>query len=161
MDTLAMGALVALAWRRYRNKFAEYGYYGLALSAAALITLLALSRVPGFSTHANTRVGNVWVYELTLITGAGALLWALSGRGVRLLTVAPVVYLGRISYSVYLIQLIVIIEVRVYLHGEVTVAMATAAISLLYAAASWHFLEQPILQNRSRAPLLSGEVAGR
>jgi peptidoglycan/LPS O-acetylase OafA/YrhL len=160
MDTLAAGALIAIAWRRHRGSFERYGHYGLLVSAASLIALIALSRMPEFSTHANTRAGNVGIYELTLITSAGALLWALSGRGVGLLTRAPIAYLGRISYSVYLIQLVVIVEVRNYLHGEVTVVLAAAAISLLYAACSWHFVEKPILGGRARVPLLMREVAG-
>jgi peptidoglycan/LPS O-acetylase OafA/YrhL len=150
MDTLAAGALMAIAWRKYRSKFERFGQYGLILSAVSLAVLMALSRLPGFSTHANTRAANVWIYELTLTACAGTLLWALSGRGIRLLTLPPVTYLGRISYSVYLIQLVVIIEVEKYLHREVTVAFAVAVISLLYASCSWHFLEKPILQGRGR-----------
>jgi peptidoglycan/LPS O-acetylase OafA/YrhL len=150
MDTLAAGALMAIAWRKYRSKFERFGHYGLILSAVSITVLMFLSRIPGFSTHANTRAGNLWIYELTLITCAGAILWALSGRGVRLLTLAPVTYLGRVSYSLYLIQVAVIIEVERYLHGEVKVAVTAAAISLLYAACSWHFMEKPVLEHRTR-----------
>jgi peptidoglycan/LPS O-acetylase OafA/YrhL len=150
MDTLAAGALMAIAWRKYRSKFERFGQYGLILSAVGLVLLMALSRLPGFSTHANTRAANVWVYEITLTTCAGTLLWALSGRGVRLLTLPPVTYIGRISYSLYLIHLVVIVEMRKYLHGEVKAACAAAVISLLYAACSWHFMEKPIIQGRGR-----------
>jgi peptidoglycan/LPS O-acetylase OafA/YrhL len=161
MDTLAAGALMALAWHRHRDKVERNGHYGLVLSAVASVMLVALSRKPGFTTHANTAAGNVWIYELSLLACVGAILWALGGRGVRVLTLAPVVYLGRISYSVYLIHLAAIVEMRKYLHGEVTAAVAAAAVSFVYASCSWHFMEKPILAGTKVLPGSLGRlVAG-
>ncbi len=152
MDTLAAGALIAILWRRDREKMERFAQYGLLLSAAAVLALIVCSRVFGLSTFNDTPAGNMWIYEFSLLTCAGAFLWALSGRWVQVLMLPPLVYLGRISYSVYLIQVAAIVEMEDYLHSRAAIALASAAIMLTYAALSWHFLEKPILE-RKRAPL--------
>ena len=43
MDTLAAGALMAIAWRKYRGKFERFGQYGLILSAVSISVLMFLS----------------------------------------------------------------------------------------------------------------------
>jgi peptidoglycan/LPS O-acetylase OafA/YrhL len=70
--------------------------------------------------------------------------WALSGRAVGILKLRPLVYIGKISFSFYLIHVTVLCIVRRHLHHH-AVAIALA-VSLLYAALTWHFLELPILQ---------------
>ncbi len=114
MDLLAMGALLAVMWRRHRAKIERYGMYGPIFTALAIGTLLMLSRRGGFSTAGNTREVNVWVYELSLIASTGVILWALSGRYVGVLTWAPMRYLGRISYSIYLIHVTMLVVVGRY-----------------------------------------------
>ena len=151
MDLLAVGAGLALVWRQQRGWIERFGSYGPLLSAAALGALLVLSRQPGFSVTANTRFGNAWIYEMTLMASTGAVLWALSGRGVGVLAWRPVRALGRISYSVYLIHTTVLIVLQRYLAGRWLVAGLTFGISLLYAAASWRYLEQPMLYGGDRA----------
>jgi peptidoglycan/LPS O-acetylase OafA/YrhL len=80
---------------------------------------------------------------------SGAILWALSGRRVWPLTVTPIPYLGRISYSLYLIHSVMLIEIGRHLHGRVMLPIVAAAAALLYASCSWHFLEKPILRGRA------------
>ncbi len=152
MDTLAAGALIAILWRRNRDKVERFAQYGLLLSAAAVLALVLCSRFFGLSTFNDTPAGNMWIYEFSLLTCTGAFLWALSGRGVQVLRLPPMVYLGRISYSMYLIQVAAIVEMEGYLHSRTAIALASAAIMLTYAALSWHFLEKPILE-RKAAPL--------
>jgi peptidoglycan/LPS O-acetylase OafA/YrhL len=145
MDLLAVGALIALLWRKRQDLIRRFGHYGLILSATALLVLFALSRKPGFTTTGNTPQSNLWIYELSLFACTGAILWALSGRGTWLLTLAPVRYIGRISYTIYLIHLTVFILAERYLHGDAVVAAVTFAVTVLYAAVSWAFLEKPLL----------------
>jgi peptidoglycan/LPS O-acetylase OafA/YrhL len=149
MDLLAVGALIAILWRKRPDLIKRFGHYGLAFSALALLALFGLSREAGFTTTANAQLPNVLIYELTLITCAGAMLWALSGRGVGILTLAPVRYVGRISYTIYLIHLTLFILVGDYVHGKLAIAGVTLATSLLYAAISWIVLERPILTQRT------------
>ncbi len=145
MDLLAMGGLLALVWRRKRVAIERWGIYGLGLTVAAIAAMGLLSRNPHFNTDANTRTTNVWIYELTLLASTGVILWALSGRAVAPLTWKPVRYIGRISYSIYLIHLTAILVMARYLHGTAAAAAAAAAVTLAYAGASWHFVEKPIL----------------
>lgn len=152
MDLLAMGALLCIAWRHHRGLIERYGHLALITTALALVSLGAGSRINGFSTHANTVEGNVWVYELSLVACTGLILWALSGRGIRILTLRPVGYLGRISYSVYLIHVAVLLLVREHVNNKVVVMLLALAITVLYASASWFFLEKPILREKPMSP---------
>ncbi len=148
MDLLAVGALIAILWRRRQDLIRRWGAYGLIFSALALFTLFALSRKPGFTTTSNTQLPNVCIYELTLIACTGAMFWALGGRGTRLLTFSPVRFFGRISYTIYLIHLTVFLVVARYLHRTLAIAGVTFAVSLLYATFSWFVLERPILRQK-------------
>ncbi len=145
MDLLAAGALLALLWRRNKPWIERYGAFGLALLAASSVGLLALGRIPGFSTFANNAGANVWIYELCLFASVGVILWALSGRLVQVLRWPPMTYLGRISYTVYLVHTLVLFTVRKHLVNPWESAVVSLALTILYAAFSWHFLEQPIL----------------
>ena len=150
MDLLAAGALLAIIWRRNRSAMERYGVYGSTLTAACAIALLLLGRISGFSTFANNAGANVWIYELCLIASVGIIGWALSGRYVALLCWPPMVYLGRISYTIYLMHVLVLEVVRRYLANEVVAAALAFALTLAFAALSWRYLEQPILFREPR-----------
>jgi peptidoglycan/LPS O-acetylase OafA/YrhL len=152
MDLLAAGALLCIAWKHHRGRIQRYGHYSLALTGVALLSILALSAVKGFSTHANTVIGSVWIYELSLITCTGLMLWALSGRSVRILTLRPVLYLGRISYSVYLIHIVVLLLVGRHIHNKIALTLTAFVITIFYASVSWFFLEKPILREKPMSP---------
>lgn len=149
MDLLAAGALIGLAWRHHRRAIERFGQYGLLLAGAAATLLILLSRYPWFQPSAGTVPGNVWLYELSLLAYAGVILWALSGRAVGILKLRPLVYVGRISYTFYLVHLAAITIVRQHLHHHsVWIALA---VSLLYATLSWHLMERPILKGDDRS----------
>jgi peptidoglycan/LPS O-acetylase OafA/YrhL len=152
MDTLALGAVLAIAWRRHRNKITAYGVYGPIASLIALGVLLVLKeQMPSARLSANSPLSNTLTYECTLMICGGVILWALSGRFVGILNWAPVRYLGRVSYSVYLIHLVPMHFLRFYYHGPKIVGwVAVVVATLAYAALSWHFFEQPILAGRPR-----------
>jgi peptidoglycan/LPS O-acetylase OafA/YrhL len=151
MDTLALGAMLAIAWRRHRRKITAYGVYGPFASLIALSVLFVLKeKVPNARLSANSPLSNTLTYECTLMICGGVILWALSGRFVGILNWAPARYLGRISYSVYLIHLVPMYFLRFYHHGPRIVGwVAVVVVTLVYAALSWRFLERPILAGRS------------
>ena len=148
MDLLAVGALIAILWRKRQHVIKRFGHYGLIFSALALLTLAALSRQPGFTTTANTPETNLWIYELSLIACTGAILWALSGKGTGILTLSPVRYIGRISYTIYLIHFTVLMVAARYLSGIWTITGVTLAGTILYSAISWVVLEKPLLARK-------------
>lgn len=145
MDLLAVGALISILWRKRQDVIKRFGHYGLIFSALALLTLAALSRQPGFTTTANTPETNLWIYELSLIACTGAILWALSGKGTGALTLSPVRYIGRISYTIYLIHFTVLMVVARYLSGIWAITGVTLIATILYAAISWVVFEKPLL----------------
>lgn len=149
MDLLAVGALLSILWRHRKDLLKRFGHYGLVFSMLALLALFALSRKPGFTTTANAPSPNTCIYELTLIACTGAMLWAFSGRMTGILTFSPVRYLGRISYTVYLIHLTALILVGRYLHGKLATSIPALAITILYAAISWEILEKPLLTRKT------------
>lgn len=150
MDLLLVGALLALGWRHRGNWIHRYGHLGLALPVVSVAGLAVLALRYHVSTTANTVFANVVVYELSLIGCTGMMLWALSGRWTWALTVRPVVYLGRISYTVYLIHVTGLYLAAKVVHGRLAVAAVGAALTLGYAAASWRWMEAPLLRLSSR-----------
>ena len=150
MDLLAAGALLAVAWRHRRGAIERYGVYGPVMTVGAGIGLVVLGRRPGFSTFANNAGANVWIYELCLLASVGIVLWALSGRGVGVLRWGPVAYVGRVSYSIYLVHTLVLLVVERAGWNGVATAAVSAGITVGYAAVSWRYLEQPILFWRAK-----------
>lgn len=145
MDLLAVGALLALVWRKHPERIRQFGQYGPILSVLALLALVLLARNPTFTTTANTRLSNLWIYEMSLFIGTGIILWALSGKGIRILTLAPVRYLGRISYPVYLIHATALVLAGRFLPQAPARTALAITLTLIYASASWFFLEKPLL----------------
>jgi peptidoglycan/LPS O-acetylase OafA/YrhL len=146
MDLLAVGALIAFAWRHRRTEVERFGPYGLLVLGVAVTPLLLFSRYPWFQPSANTVLVNVWLYELILIAWVGVVLWALSGRHVEMLRIRSLVYIGVISYSFYLVHFTLISVVRHHVrHYSVGIALGA---SLLYATISWFLIEHPILRAR-------------
>jgi len=150
MDLLLVGALLALAWIHHRRTIERYGQYGLMLVPLAVGALLYLSKCYGITTTDNTQLANVAIYEASLIACTGVMLWALSGRGVGALTLKPVMYLGRISYSVYLIHVTALYLAAKMFHRTILIAASGAAIALIYSSLSWHFMELPLLGRRPK-----------
>lgn len=79
------------------------------------------------------------------------------GPAGRLLAAAPVVYLGRISYGIYLAHgfagdLLAGVGVNSRALPEPLRLIVLAAVTVLVAAASWHLMERPINALKSRVP---------
>jgi peptidoglycan/LPS O-acetylase OafA/YrhL len=148
MDLLAVGALISIVWSKRQYLIKRFGHYGLIFSALALLTLVGLSRIPSFTTTANTPETNLWIYELSLIACTGAILWALSGKRTGILTLSPVRYIGRISYTIYLIHYTVFILVSRWLQSTWAIAGVTLISTVIYAAISWTVLEKPLLTSK-------------
>ncbi|WP_433974545.1 acyltransferase family protein [Tunturiibacter lichenicola] len=157
MDLLTVGALIALVWRRNRTAVEHYGCYGLLLTGGAAIPLLLWSWYPWFQPAANSVLVNVWLYELSLIGYVGIVFWALSGRVVGFLKLRPLVYIGKISFSFYLIHSTILYILHRHLRHQLVGVAIAFAVSLLYAALTWHFLERPILQDTSRKPVVDSK----
>ncbi len=158
MDCLAVGALLALAWKYHRDKIERFGQWGLVGTAAGGGGLFVLGKVFHVSLYGNTVTGNVWSYECSLLACTGLMLWALSGRWVGVLKLAPMMYLGQISYTVYLIQGVVLLVLPRYMQGEGKIAIVALVITMAYASVSWFALEKPLLQLRAKPVMVGAAV---
>jgi peptidoglycan/LPS O-acetylase OafA/YrhL len=152
MDLLAIGALVSIVWRNRRTLIVTYGKYGILLSACGLSGFVLFGHFVQIKRTANTPVSNFLTYEFSLVICLGLFVWALSGWRVGVLQSRLLQYIGRISYSLYLIHLTALMVCWKYFGDRSYTSAAVASlIACAYAALSWKYFEQPILRSGHRA----------
>ena len=167
MDCMAMGSLLTFVWRSKAETIRKYGYLGLIPVVLTPIVMIQLSKLGGFSTLDGTWKSNIFTYEIALSAATGAFLWALGGQYVWILKTPVFQFLGRISYTFYLIHLSTLLFFERYFQNRFLVAGLGMAASITYATLSFYFIEKPILgggRRKARAIELaaaSGEVASR
>jgi len=154
MDLLAIGALVSIVWRKRRTLIETYGKCGLLLSASGLFGTVFFGHFAHIKRTAHTPASNFLAYEFALVICLGLFLWALSGWRVGVLQMKLLQYIGRISYSLYLIHLTALMVCwRYFGQGSYRSAVLASLISCAYAAFSWKYFEQPIISSGHRAQL--------
>jgi len=145
MDLLAAGALLALLWPELRlriqtSEFFRRSTIGLGGSAMVLgFAALLVLHHHGITITSYTPMGNALLFSLTVIMMSGAVLLALMGVGRRILSSWPLVWLGRISFSMYLIHLTALHFAPKH-NPWIALVM-----SLAYSTAMWFFVEKPII----------------
>ncbi len=150
MDLLAAGGLLCLVWRRRRDVVERWGtMVGFLLAAAGYAGLRILAH-SGMDLPTNTRTSDVLVFEASLVTSVGLMVYALGGRGVGWLKVRPVTYIGQISYSMYLAHMGIIVAVFTKFHRWVG-GLIAFALTVAYAAISWSLMEKRLLGRRPAA----------
>ena len=176
-DGLACGALLALyetsrgadlrntvATRWLRNPWVR-GFAGVGLLTASLVTLVQLR---GTSTLNVTPASGVMLVALSMVYSLAALgfglclMRVLDGQGTRWLTLPALQYCGKVSYSLYLIHMIVIILHIVFVYpaidrviGRGLPAMAIKGACVLttiflVSHLTWRFIECPFMALKSR-----------
>jgi peptidoglycan/LPS O-acetylase OafA/YrhL len=92
------------------------------------------------------------VYSLSVLGSTALLVWTLSDRGWwhRLLTLAPMRYVGRVSYTVYLMHLIFFALLRRATTRESVVLCVGGAATVAYATLSWYGMERPLSRVAAR-----------
>lgn len=157
MDLLSAGALLWLEWERNRAGIERWGAKIGAVLAVLGFAGLGLLGHLHISTYGNSRIGNVFVYEFSLFICLGFMLYALSGWRVGWLRLRPLRYIGQISYSMYLVHMGIITLIATRIHGAAGAALALA-LTIGYAALSWHLMESRLLGWRPKSAAIS---AGR
>jgi peptidoglycan/LPS O-acetylase OafA/YrhL len=83
-----------------------------------------------------------------------AALTGVTGRYGGILSWSPLVYLGRISYGIYVYHVFIIVLVSPWLlaYGMDVVSrtIVLLAVTLVFSALSWHWLELPIIAWKNR-----------
>jgi peptidoglycan/LPS O-acetylase OafA/YrhL len=154
---LMTGALVSLAaakWTRAGPIDEAIGCFGVILIVASAVFYQRDFHFPGF-------------YALLPTMGAACLI--LSGRGAgttvsRLISVPPIVYIGRISYSLYLVHWPVnVLGGQIIDDYTVTWHILLLLLSVTLAGLIYHFVENPIRSGRmltAKRKLLLGYATG-
>ncbi|MDQ1630971.1 MAG: hypothetical protein QOJ32_144 [Frankiaceae bacterium] len=152
VQALLIGAALAVALHgraplRQRARHG-IGLLGLAATVGLVVLVTSVSGTAG------------WLYRggFTLVALATAAVVAAAttvptGLLARAFSVRPLAYLGRISYGVYLWHWPVVVYLtpaRLPLSGA-ALALARVGVTLLVAAVSFHFVEQPIRRGGLRA----------
>jgi peptidoglycan/LPS O-acetylase OafA/YrhL len=151
-DLLCAGAALTLIWSS-RTPALEKLLRACAWTFCLLgFGSLALLQIwPYFRLSSDKPLANGLDYTLSLIGAVSLLAWALAGRGWlhRLLTLSPLRYLGRISYSMYLIHVVVIMQLLRFIPIR-HITIPALAVTVLYASLSWHLMERPLLNFAAR-----------
>jgi peptidoglycan/LPS O-acetylase OafA/YrhL len=150
MDCLAMGSLLTFVWRAKGDAIRKYGYLGLIPVVMTPVVMIPLSKLGGFSTVDGTWKSNLFTYEIALCAATGAFLWAVGGRYTGILETRVFQFLGRISYTFYLIHESALEYFERYTKSHGTIAGLALVATIGYAAVSWYWIEKPILAGGSR-----------
>lgn len=152
IDTIAAGALAALWLSRADPKQAIR--FGQAAMLCGVTGLALLKGRPWFVRSANSPQFNCFAYSLNILLLGGFFIWVVlleKGWLFRILSWRPLRELGRISYSFYLLHLLVLQEVLRKLHGW-SVPLVAFCITALLATLSWKLIEEPVLSLRLIKP---------
>ncbi|MGI9074516.1 MAG: hypothetical protein ACR2JB_25095 [Bryobacteraceae bacterium] len=138
----------------------EIPLLGPTLVGCAGGALVSLSTYSSFRTGSNSLFNNVVLYSLTLTVAVGLLLWSLQGKGFfpALLRLCFLRFLGRISYSMYLVHVCFIVLAQRQFSNRWAVFAAAFAATLAYSTVSWFVLEKRLLQRQKNAREMCAEV---
>lgn len=132
---LGLGGLLALASPFHLRKWVAeiLAFLGLAMLGYAVWRFFQPMAFPGFAALIPT-IGTVLLIAAAPNTIIG-----------RLLSLRPVVFIGQISYSLYLWHwpVIVFSEIWLFLSATMSVKIAQVLLSLVLATLSWRYIEIP------------------
>lgn len=122
--------------------------FGLILVGGSLIWIHQDTQFPGFTA-------------LPVVLGTCLMLWTGNMQGqqiARIFCLAPLVYIGKLSYSLYLMHWPVFVLYRIYDGSADAASIPPLLIALSFALAmmSYHFVEKPFRFNLSRRVVWTG-----
>lgn len=135
-------AVNAIPWPRSINAGNTASIVGIALILACVLLLHAATSFP-------------WPYAVLPCLGTALVVWGSEMRGTyanRFLSWRPVVFVGLLSYSLYLWHWPLTVFVRYFYIDELSVSVSVAIVGATFASAyiSWRFVESPFRGSRSR-----------
>ncbi len=154
-DGLALGALIAV-WSRRSSPLLSHHRAAIALGLFGMFMV--------FVAHGGMRKESsafqIWGYTAVALLFAGLLVAALRGRFHRLLTWRPLRAIGRVSYAMYLWQMLVREAFRVLVMPHIGDFWLAQAASLAFVLAgtfalawlSWHLVEERFLRLKRLFP---------
>lgn len=152
---LGAGALLALgAFPRSLSRFSEViGWLGLGLILTSMALITEHTPFPGLAA-----LGPVLGATLLILAGAGA------GSGAsRLLSLRPLVWIGLLSYSLYLWHWPILVAAKTALDTPdlgFGTALACVLASILAAWTSWRWVERPFRKPRAQGGFSGRQILG-
>lgn len=169
VDSLALGGILAYAWAADRSLRSRMVWTGAWVGAPLVVGLLVLGtlHISLGIVHAALEYTMWAAFFVWLVDGAAR---GFTGRAGWLLQLRPLLYLGQISYGLYVLHPLVIGAARwtfrqlgePYPHQPAVMFVILVAATVVLAACSWHLYEKPLndLKHRFDFKLLPPEAAG-
>jgi peptidoglycan/LPS O-acetylase OafA/YrhL len=151
VDFLAMGAALSIAAHRSREKLRRaLTFWVLPIGAVTYVTLFYVSRA-SLDRHAALALEDTGA-ALVFCWLIGSASQGFGGLFGRLLEWRPIVYLGKISYGIYIFHYLVPVAFgiaahhigRTYEDSGFVNFIVTALVTFGVASLSWHFFERPV-----------------
>ena len=164
MPEFVLGMCAALVWRNLDQRPKRLGLWAATAIETAAIGLLALTILSPSPLLSHVNLGTAWPIGFGIPALAAAILiLAMAGTGglfSRALAARPFVFLGEISYSVYLLHAGIAVIILTYLPELHSSPLRDAAGSAVYVSAvlfsstaMWLFIECP-----ARRLIVSGRL---
>ena len=156
MDLLAAGAAIAICKHRELFSVAMMVRFGawLCLGCATILAIAAVT-IPHDHLTAHSLLFSVLGFSIVCGMMSGLILYlanSTEGWIVRFLSIKPLVYIGTVSYSMYLVHAtVIVLSKRIgIMEGNWRLPLVAWFVSLLISAVSWHFFELPINRLKDR-----------
>ena len=161
----ACGMLVALLVEARRAKerppLGTVASGGLVASAAAVLVLNGLWHATG--DHASLAMEVLADFAAAVAFAAVIASLVLgTGTGVRWMGARPLAWMGEITYGFYLwhIPLLVFARGTGALPEGIVLGLVVLPVAIMFGAASWYFVERPIMRRAARLPRSGPEASG-
>ncbi len=154
MDLLAAGGILALLQTIWPGVFRRVTRSGLPVAAlAAVVFFICALSLPSFRTSENSMLFNTLGYSLVLVAAVGVLAGVLGPTGSllsKVLSSRPAVFLGTISYTMYLVHKLALTATRSLTPHPWLAAVAALGLTITWATFSWYLLERPLANLKER-----------
>jgi peptidoglycan/LPS O-acetylase OafA/YrhL len=169
LDALGLGCLLAYLWQytESADRWARWAFFcgSVLIGCQAMASKLGLASHPVFTLAVSTLGWRLLCVWLVHRAARGAPGWL--GRW---LVTRPLIFVGTISYGIYLIHpfvmpTVLLIERRFNVHFPIPnypgfgQFLSVALISIAIASLSWRFFERPINSLKNRFPYVSNTRA--
>jgi peptidoglycan/LPS O-acetylase OafA/YrhL len=160
VDSLALGGILAYAWASdpsLRSRMVWIGGW-IGIPVVIVLSILSMRHISFGSLFAALEYTMWAAFFVWLVDGAAC---GFTGGAGRVLQLRPLLYLGRISYGLYVLHPLVIGTARwtfrqlgePYPDQPAVMFVILVAATIALAACSWHFYEKPLNDLKHRFDL--------
>jgi peptidoglycan/LPS O-acetylase OafA/YrhL len=150
LDTLGLGALLAYFVTYLPRRVVQLRWASLALGVVAFGAALVLKKLFDDNTIVSLSIGFITLWMVSMAADG------FPGIIGRIISWAPIIYIGRISYGIYVYHFFVPIVMRPMFdrmgigEGNVVFAAICFVITMFVASLSWFLMEKPINELKDR-----------